>query len=264
VKNRPSYDEYGAGYATVRRPDPRIAAAIRTALGDVESVVNVGAGTGAYEPPDLRVVPVEPSATMRTQRPPDAPPALAGSAEALPLGDGAVEAALAVLTMHHWEDQARGLAELRRVARRRAVLLTWDPAFEGALWLVRDYLPELAALDRGRFWTLGQVARALGPSRVEPVPIPHDCTDGFMGAYWRRPERYLDPAVRPGMSTFNLIPPEALDRGLAQLAADLESGAWHERNAELLERDELDLGYRLVVAELSDRQLGAAEVRTGS
>lgn len=235
----------------MRRPDPRIAAAIRAALGDAESIVNVGAGTGAYEPRDVRVVPVEPSATMRAQRPPDAPAAVPGGAEALPLEDGAVDAALAVLTVHHWQDQVRGLAELRRVARKRAVLFTCDPALADALWLVRDYLPEIAALDRARFQPLDELLAALGPARLEPVPIPHDCTDGFMGAYWRRPERYLDPTVHPGISTFHLLEPAVLQRGLAALAADLESGEWDRRYAELLGRDALDLGYRLVVAELS-------------
>lgn len=234
----------------MRRPDPRIAAAIRAALGDAQSVVNVGAGSGAYEPRDVRVVPVEPSTTMRAQRPRDAPAAVAGSAEALPLEDGAVDAALAILTVHHWQDQHSGLAELRRVARKRAVLFTCDPAYADALWLVRDYLPEIAALDRARFQPLDEVVAALGPARVKVVPIPHDCTDGFMGAYWRRPERYLDPTVHPGISTFRLLEPEVLERGLAALAADLESGAWRERNAELLGRDALDLGYRLVIAEL--------------
>jgi SAM-dependent methyltransferase len=249
VEHRPSYDEYGAGYPEVRRPEPRWETAIRAALGDAESVVNVGAGTGAYEPRDVRVIAVEPSATMRAQRPPDAAPAIEGRAEALPLEDDAADAALAVLTVHHWEDQRRGLAELRRVARSRVVVVTWDPAFEGALWLVRDYLPEIAALDYGRFIPLDEVAAALGPARVDPLPVPHDCSDGFMGAYWRRPERYLDPAVRPGISTFNLIEAAALERGLARLAADLESGEWRRGYGELLELDELDLGYRLWIAD---------------
>ena len=237
----------------MRRPEPRWETAIRAALGDAESVVNVGAGTGAYEPRDVRVIAVEPSATMRAQRPPDAAPAIEGRAEALPLEDDAADAALAVLTVHHWEDQRRGLAELRRVARSRVVVVTWDPAFEGALWLVRDYLPEIAALDHGRFIPLDEVVAALGPARVESLPVPHDCSDGFMGAYWRRPERYLDPAVRPGISTFNLIEAAALERGLARLAADLESGEWRRRYGELLDRDALDLGYRLIVADVGER-----------
>ena len=245
------YEQRGAGYAAVRRPDPRIEAAVRAALGDAGSVVNVGAGTGSYEPRDIDVIAVEPSAVMREQRPADAPPAIDGRAEALPLADGAADAALALLTVHHWDDPAAGLAELLRVARRRVVVLTWDPDFAERLWLVRDYLPESAELDRRRFQPLERVAAALGGARVEPVPIPHDCSDGFLGAYWRRPERYLDPAVRPGISTFHALAPEVEDRALARLAADLESGQWARRNAELLRLEELDLGYRLVVAERS-------------
>lgn len=246
-----SYEQRGAGYAAVRRPDPRIQASVRAALGDARSVVNVGAGTGSYEPRDLDVVAVEPSAVMRAQRPADAPPAIAGRAEALPLPDGAVDAALALLTVHHWDDPAAGLAELVRVSRRRVVVLTWDPAFAGRLWLVRDYLPEAAELDRGRFQPLDEVTAALGNARVEAVPIPHDCTDGFLGAYWRRPERYLDPAVRPGISTFHALPPEVVDPALARLAGDLASGEWERLNSELLKLEELDLGYRLLVAERS-------------
>lgn len=253
MEHRPSYDEYGAGYAEVRRPDPRIAAMIRDALGDVSSVVNVGAGTGAYEPRDVDVIAVEPSATMRAQRPPDAARAIPGSADALPLPHDVADAALAVLTVHHWDDQRRGLAELRRVARRRVVLLTWDPAYASALWLVRGYLPEIAELDRRRFAELDDLVAALGPARVDPVPIPHDCTDGFMGAYWRRPARYLDPSARPGMSTFNLIDPAALERGLGRLAADLESGEWERRYGELLELQAIDLGYRLVTSDVESR-----------
>lgn len=244
-----SYEERGAGYAVVRRPDPRIEAAVRRALGDARSVVNVGAGTGSYEPRDLEVIPVEPSAVMRSQRPEELPAAVDGRAEALPLPDGAADAALALLTVHHWGDPSAGLAELRRMAQRRVVVLTWDPAFAGRLWLVRDYLPEAAELDRRRFQPLEQVVAALGGADVEVVPVPHDCTDGFLGAYWRRPERYLDPAVQPGISTFHLLDRDVVERALARLAADLDSGAWARRNAGLLQLEELDLGYRLLVAE---------------
>lgn len=244
-----TYEQRGAGYAAVRRPDPHISAAIRAALGDARSVVNVGAGTGSYEPHDLDVVAVEPSAVMRAQRPAGSARAIDARAEALPLPDGAVDAALAVLTVHHWCEPAAGLAELRRVARRRIVVLTWDPAFAEALWLVRDYLPQAADVDRQRFQPLEEVAAAVGASRVEPVPLPHDCADGFLGAYWRRPERYLDPDVRPGISTFNALAGPVVDRALSRLEADLASGSWHARHASLLELDELDLGYRLIVAE---------------
>jgi SAM-dependent methyltransferase len=241
------YDRIGRGYARTRRPDPRIAAAIGRALEGCASLVNVGAGAGSYEPADRRVVAVEPSATMIRQRPAGAAEVVRGVAERLPLADAAVDGALAVLTAHHWRDLRRGLAEMRRVARRRVVVLTWDqPVFED-FWLVREYLPGILEVDRPRALAIAEVAAALEASEVLTLPIPHDCADGFLGAFWRRPEAYLDPGVRAGMSVCSAMEPEARDRGLRRLATDLESGTWSERHRALLAREELDLGYRLIV-----------------
>jgi SAM-dependent methyltransferase len=239
------YDAIGQGYHAYRRPDPRLAAAITQALGDADSVVNVGAGTGSYEPTDRRVVAVEPSAAMIGQRRPGSPPVVQASATHLPFRDAAFTAALAVLTVHHWPDRARGLAELARVAGERVVLLTWDPASTG-FWLVDDYFPELVEIDRRIFPTLADLERVLGPLDLLPLPVPHDCTDGFLGAYWRRPEAYLDPGVRGAMSTFSKMPDVA--PALARLRRDLADGTWLRRHAELLDQTELDLGYRLVVS----------------
>ncbi len=244
------YDErLGGGYAAQRRPDPRIAAQIRRALGDARRIVNVGAGAGSYEPADLVVVAVEPSAVMRAQRPPGAAACVAAQAEALPFADREFDAALAVLTVHHWGDWRAGCAELRRVARR-CVVLTWDPAVATSFWLVAEYVPDLLDTDRRRFpATLADQVRALGAGRVEPVLVPHDCTDGFLGAHWRTPERYLDPTVRRGMSVFAKTPAEHVRAGLARLADDLRSGAWAERHRDLLGLTEVDIGYRLLVAD---------------
>jgi SAM-dependent methyltransferase len=243
------YDASRAAYTATRRPDPRIAAAIERALGDARTVVNVGAGTGSYESPEREVVAVEPSATMRAQRPAGAAEAVDAHAESLPLDDASVDAALAVLTVHHWHDPMAGLREMRRVARGPVVVLTFDPDQAEALWLVRDYLPELATVDQARFPTIEATLEALGGrASVDRVPIPHDCRDGFLGAYWRRPERYLEPAVRPGISTFGELEPEVLEPALAKLRNDVDSGAWRRRYGGLLSRDELDVGYRLVVA----------------
>jgi len=239
------YDEIGRTYTSTRRPDPRVEAAIRAALGDAASVVNVGAGAGSYEPPQT-VLAVEPSAAMIAQRPPGAAPAVQATAERIPLTDGACDAALAVLTIHHWVDQERGVTEMRRVARR-VVILTWDPDSAEAFWLVRDYLPESTALDRRRMPAIAAVREWMGGAEVRPVPVPHDCVDGFFAAYWRRPEAYLDPRVRAGMSNLAQLG-APVDRAVAALRADLESGAWHERNRDLLDLDELDLGYRLLVS----------------
>ncbi|HEY2868718.1 MAG TPA: class I SAM-dependent methyltransferase [Gaiellales bacterium] len=240
------YDEIGRTYASTRRPDPRVEAAVRVALGDAASVVNVGAGAGSYEPAQT-VLAVEPSAAMIAQRPPGAAPAVQATAEAIPLADGECDAALAVLTIHHWADQERGVSEMRRVAGR-VVILTWDPDYAEAFWLVRDYLPESTALDRRRMPPMAAVSEWMGGAEVTPVPVPHDCLDGFFGAYWRRPEAYLDSRVRAGMSNLAQLGPP-VDRAVATLRADLESGAWRERNRDLLDLDELDLGYRLLVGE---------------
>jgi SAM-dependent methyltransferase len=229
----------------VRREDPHIAARIRAALGDARTVVNVGAGTGSYEPSDLEVVAVEPSETMIAQRPEGAAPVVRAFAEALPFEDASFDVALGVLTDHHWSDHARGLAEMRRVARR-VVLFTWDPATVHDMWIVRDYLPSVPELIPDGYRLAHTLAR-LGDARIEPVPIPHDCRDGFFHAYWRRPEAYLDPAVRDGISAFALMDWGCVNEGLARLASDLDSGEWARRNADLLDLEELDGGYRLIV-----------------
>jgi SAM-dependent methyltransferase len=243
------YDATRATYALTRRGDPRIGAAIERALGDARSVVNVGAGAGSYEPADREVTAVEPSATMRAQRPDGAAPAIDASAESLPFDDGSFDAAMAILTVHHWSDPASGLRELRRVARGPVVVLTFDPDQTEAFWLVRDYLPEIGSMDRDRIPSIADTAGSLGGDvEVEPVPIPHDCRDGFLGAFWRHPERYLDPAVTPGISAFGDLDPAVLERARAKLRNDLDSGAWRRRYGGLLSLDELDLGYRLIVA----------------
>lgn len=242
------YDAIGAGYAAHRRPDPRLAAAIVDALGDARSVVNVGAGAGSYEPAERRVVAVEPSRTMIDQRAAGAAPVVQATATQLPFADRSFAASLAVLTVHHWGDRARGLAELARVARERVVVVTWDPAAPG-FWLVHEYFPDLLAIDRASFPSLDELAGALGRLDVRPLLVPHDCVDGFLGAYWRRPAAYLDASVRGAISFFARVPAPALEDGLSRLRADLAGGAWARRHGALLERPALDVGYRLVIAE---------------
>jgi SAM-dependent methyltransferase len=206
--------------------------------------VNVGAGAGSYEPRDREVVAVEPSAAMIAQRPPGAAPVVQAHADALPFEDGRFDAAMAVLTDHHWPDRCAGLGELRRVARR-AVVLTFDPAYTDAFWLVTEYLP---AFSEAAGLTIDEVAACLGGADIVPVPIPADCADGFFGAFWRRPEAYLDPRVRAGISVFARASPDDVEACVSALRADLESRAWHRHHAELLALPELDLGYRLLVA----------------
>ena len=246
----PRYDTLGVGYTSVRQEDPRLAARIHAALGGARTLLNVGAGAGAYEPADLDVTAVEPSPIMRAQRLRGAAPVVDARAEQLPFADDSFDAAMAVLSDHHWEDHARGLAELRRVARRRVVLFSWEPSSLSDSWLVRDYLPGFARLVPAGY-SLDQALAALGGGRLEPVPIPHDCRDGFLHAYWRRPHAYLDARVRAGISVFHLLEPGEVHDAIERLASDLDSGEWERRNGALLDLDELDLGYRLLVAELT-------------
>jgi len=242
------YDTIGAAYTVTRRTEPRIAAKIWAALGDARTVLNVGAGTGSYEPPGRHLVAVEPSALMRAQRPAAAAPCVAAAAESLPFQDQSFDAAMAVSTVHHWQDPIAGLRELRRVARR-VVVFTFDGTDTGwrrRFWLTRDYLPEAADLLVG--WpSLTEQARAIG-ARTEPVLIPWDCADGFLEAYWRRPEAYLDARVRRGVSVWARVGPEAEQRVVRSLRADLVSGRWAERNHDLVALDAADLGLRLLVA----------------
>lgn len=237
------YDDIGRGYAQARVPDARIGARIHAALGDAASVLNVGAGTGSYQPRDRAVVALDPSPVMLGQRANDAAPAVCGVAEALPFPDRAFDAALATLTLHHWTDQPGGIAELKRVARRIVVFTFDTDAFP---WVATDYLPEMIGQVDFDFPTIAELAAMLD-AEVEPVPIPRDCTDGFTGAYWARPEAYLDPAIRAGMSAMQTMDQALVESRMARLAEDLACGAWDERHGHLRKLDELDLGYRLLV-----------------
>ena len=237
------YDAIGGGYAATRRTDPRIAARIWAALGDARTVVNVGAGTGSYEPPDRDVTAVEPSAVMRAQRPPQAAPCLAADAGRLPFRDGSFDAAMAVLSDHHWPDPIAGLREMRRVARR-VVVFQFDTSHPERFWLTRDYLPEIAPSRVGLATELAQAIDA----RTEPVLVPWDCVDGFFEAYWRRPEAYLDEDVRRGISMWTSVGPDVERRAVRSLGEDLASGRWVERNRELLDLEAAELGLRLLVA----------------
>ena len=242
------YDRIGRTYGVTRRADPRIAAAVSDALGDVASVVNVGAGAGSYEP-EQTIVAVEPSLVMIAQRPAGSAPVVRAVAERLPLRDDCADAAMALLTVHHWSDIAAGVAELRRIARRRLVFLTWRPEVLDQFWL-SDYLPPSARSHAVTAGTMGRLNELLPGALVRPVLIPHDCTDGFGAAYWRRPEAYLDPQVQAGISFLARTRSQELSAGLDRLAADLATGKWHEAHSDLLALDALDVGYCLLVADL--------------
>lgn len=245
----PTYNRMGLNYTDFRQPDPRIEAAIWAALGDARSVVNVGAGAGSYEPTDREIVAVEPSPVMIAQRPPHAAPALEGIAESLPLDDKSVDAAMGVLTIHHWPDLETGLAEMRRVARRRIVLLTIDAEVASGAWLIKDYFPKAGSMDRDVMPSRARIQASLPGAAIESVAIPRGCLDGFTIALWDRPEWLLDPEVRRASSIWHRMPADAAERGLDRLRADLESGLWDEKYGHLRTLPELDIGLRLVTAE---------------
>jgi len=239
------YDTIGATYTVTRRTEPRIAEQVWAALGEAQTVLNVGAGTGSYEPSDRDVTAVEPSAVMRAQRPAGAAPCVAAAAESLPFEDQSFDAAMAFATIHHWRDPIAGLREMRRVARR-VVVFTSDFSNPDLFWLNRDYLPEFAGL-LARRPSLTELTRATG-ARLEPVLVPWDCADGFYEAYWRRPEAYLDEHVRRGISIWTRVGPDAEHRAVHGLRDDLASGRWAERNRDLVDLDAAELGLRLLIA----------------
>jgi SAM-dependent methyltransferase len=243
------YDRLGRGYGRVRRSDPRIAAQIERALGDARTVLNVGAGTGSYEPAERAVTAVEPSAEMIAQRPPGAAPVVQARAEELPFEDDRFDAAMAVLTVHHWADIGAGLTEMRRVTRRRIVVVAFDPAALADLWITRDYFPEMLTLSRRSPVTGAELAERLAGATSVPIPVPRDCADHFFAALWARPEMLFDEDVVRPMWVWQSISESARREGRARLAADLESGAWEERYGRLRHEEELDVGLRLIVAE---------------
>ncbi len=240
------YDRLGVGYRKIRREDPRLAARIQAALGDARSVVNVGAGTGSYEPQDRAVTAVEPSAVMIAQRPAGAAPVVRAVAEALPFGRRRFDAAMALWTIHHWADPGQGTTELRRVARSVVIVAASDRLNQ--LWLTRDYFPAMVRARRPEIQPDHIAALLGGNVRIEPFPVPHDCLDGFAEAFWARPEAYLDPRVRSGMSAFGLLDEAEISPGLQQLQADLRSGTWDARNGYLRQLAEFDCGLRLIIS----------------
>jgi SAM-dependent methyltransferase len=243
------YERIGHGYARLRREDPRIAERINAALGDARTVINVGAGAGSYEPRDRYVIAVEPSEVMAAQRPPELPPALRATAGCLPVRDGSVDAAMAILSVHHWDaEQEAGVRELRRVATGPVAILTYVPEVSNEMWLVKDYLPEVGVLDSQIFPGTDRLAAWLGGSaRVETLPVHRDSPDWMFGSFWAHPERVLDRDARNATSGFARTPQETVDRVVQALERDLNSGEWDRRHGHLRGLDELDVGLRLVV-----------------
>lgn len=248
MSRRVDYERHGRTYARFRRTDPRIAARIHAALGGARTVLNVGAGAGSYEPDDRWVLAVEPSATMRAQRPAEAAPAIDARAEALPFDDDAVDAAMACITIHHWDPPETGLAELRRVARGPVVVFTFE--LDGLPAWQHEHLAEGLAIERPRFPSMQRIAAALGGQvKVQRVPTPGDCVDGFFEAFWRRPEALIDPAVRASQSMWALLPPGVEELIVGRLTEALASGAWESEHGHLRRQEAFDGALRLVISE---------------
>lgn len=241
------YDQLAEQYRSYRKPDPRIAARVQFHIQGAQRVLNVGAGMGSYEPEDCEVVVIEPSHEMIAKRKSSKATLIQGFAEDLPFGDNDFDVSMGILTIHHWSDIALGLQEMLRVSKDKIVLFTWI-GYGSDFWL-EDYIPEIIGVDEKLFPTLEELDQILGGISVETIEIPYDCTDGFMCAYWRRPEAYLDPKVRKAISTFSRIPD--IQERLNRLQDDIDSGAWRKKHSYLLEKESLDLGYRLVVCERS-------------
>jgi SAM-dependent methyltransferase len=240
-----TYDTIGVGYSKVRRPDARLGGLIGDALGDARSVLDVGAGAGSYEPAGRQVVAVDPSSVMLSQHP--GPRRVRAMAESLPFADGSFDAAMAILTVHHWSDVAAGVREMRRVARRQ-VVFTWDPAFERELWIVEEYVPAVGVMERARFPTIADLVQLLEAHTVRRFEIPFDFADGYQAAFWRRPEAYLDREVRAASSTFAVLSDEIVEPAMERLRVDLDSGVWADRHRDLLAAESMDYGHRLIIA----------------
>lgn len=242
------YDEIGRSYTKTRREDPRVAAAIHSCLGTATTIVNVGAGAGSYEPADRVIVAVDPSVHMLRQRQGRTINVVRGIAEALPFPDDAFDAAMAVLTVHHWSDPRAGLQEMRRVSQRQIVFF-FEALHTHHFWGL-DYFPEALALPSETNPPDEQLLREhLDVHAVHEVLVTHDCLDGFGAAFWARPEAYLDRDVQDGMSWLALLPADVRERGTRQLEADLASGEWDRRHGHLREQATFDAGYRIAIAE---------------
>jgi SAM-dependent methyltransferase len=240
------FDNIGKQYSNYRAPDDRIASFIYRELGDASEIVNIGAGTGSYEPSDRKVVAVEPSWVMIAQRRSKKAAVVQARAEALPFRQDSFDCAMAILTIHHWNDIEKGIYEALRVAKRKLILFTWI-GFTSHFWLL-DYFPQIKETDEPMFPSIEQLSSWMGPLKSIAVPIPHDCTDGFLCSYWRRPEAYLDEGVRSAISTFSRI--QNIEEGLKRLKTDMSSGLWYEKYGYLLDKDEIDFGYRVVVSDM--------------
>ena len=241
------YDDIGNNYSVTRCTDPKIAKQLYDELQGATRIVNIGAGTGSYEPENIELVAVEPSAVMISQRKAGSHRVEQAFAEKLPFENSSFSHAMTVLSMHHWENRARAFNEINRVTTEKFVAITWDPKSE-PFWLTRDYFPEIYEMDKLIFPNLEELNEYFDEVTIRPLQIPSDCKDGFLTAFWKRPEAYLSPNVRQAMSPFSKV--KNLAEGLQKLEDDLASGVWARNNQAILDASYLDVGYRLISAKV--------------
>jgi SAM-dependent methyltransferase len=245
------YDAIGINYSVTRCTDPKIAKQLYAEFQGATRIVNIGAGTGSYEPDNVELVAVEPSSEMISQRKPGSHRVEKASAEKLPFDDGSFSHAITVNSMHHWKDRALAFSEINRVATERFVAITWDPSSE-PFWLTRDYFPEIYEMDKRIFPDMKEFDGYFDQVKVRPLQIPSDCQDGLLAAFWKRPEAYLSSKVRQSISPFAKI--ENLSEGLRKLEDDLATGAWAKNNHAILSQSSLDVGYKIISARVRNAQ----------
>jgi SAM-dependent methyltransferase len=245
------YDEIGINYSVTRCTDPEIAKQLYSELDAAIRIVNIGAGTGSYEPENMQLVAVEPSAEMISQRKTGSYPVEKAFAEKLPFENSSFSHAMTVLSMHHWENRPLAFSEINRVATEKFVAITWDPESE-PFWLTRDYFPEIYEMDKRIFPGLEELNDHFDEVQVNPLKIPGDCKDGLFAAFWKRPEAYLSSRVRQSTSPFSKV--KNLSEGLHRLEEDLASGLWAKNNHAILDSSSLDVGYRVISARVKNTE----------
>jgi SAM-dependent methyltransferase len=242
------YNRQAQNYGQIRQEDRRIQAVIDLALGCARTVLNIGAGTGSYEPKDRYVLALEPSLTMRAQRRSGMAPAMIGTASEIPFDDDTFDASMAMLTVHHWPDLAKGLGEMARVTAGPRIVMSFDPDAHTDFWMF-DYVPEMAVVERARYPAISKIVEGLGGVvEVLTLPVARDCTDRFQVALYARPEEFLIEAVRRSQSAWNFLEAGVEARFVQQLGHDLETGVWDVKYGHLRHQDTIDCQLRLIVS----------------
>jgi len=241
------YDGSKVDYVSYRQTDPVIEAQIHRALGDAQTILNVGGGAGSYEPVDRYVVAIEPSVEMRRKRS-TTRPAVIGSAEQLPFDDKSFDASMAIFTIHHWKDLRRGLEEMRRVTRGPVVIVSCDPLRLYDFWMV-EYGKEVLDIEARRYPAIDTVKGCFGEdTMVTSVSIPRDCRDGFQEAYYARPERLLDDHVRAAQSAWGFLSKDVEQDIVHRLRTALRDGSWDRQFGHFRTAPTFEGSLRLIIS----------------